>query len=219
MSGFALGAVLLQKKVDGKKHPIMYYSSMLNAAECNYNIYKLEYLAIHRAMMHWRHFLAGSPHKVIIHSDHQNLTYWKDPQKLSRHIAREQLDLMEFDFKICHIPGKANSRADVLSRRPDYDQGICDNKNIIILPEHVFIRMVTINKDKGIQDKETLKPWVDPHKLKRINSTWYKEGRCVITRPLTDKQKIIKLRHNPPVYSHPGIRKTMQLVEHDYWWP
>ena len=82
-SGFALGAVLLQKKSDGKKHPITYYSSTLNAAERNYDIYELEYLAIHRAMMHWRHFLAGSPHKIIIHSDHQNLTYWKDPQKLS----------------------------------------------------------------------------------------------------------------------------------------
>ena len=33
VSGFALGAVLLQKKADGKKHPIMYYSSTLNAAE------------------------------------------------------------------------------------------------------------------------------------------------------------------------------------------
>ena len=52
-SGFTLGAVLLQKKEDGKKHPIAYYSSTLNAAECNYDIYKLEYLAIHRAMMHW----------------------------------------------------------------------------------------------------------------------------------------------------------------------
>ena len=110
-SGFALGAVLLQKKTDGKKHPIVYYSSTLNAAERNYDIYELEYLAIHRAMMHWRHFLAGSPHKIIIHSDHQNLTYWKDPQKLSRRIARERLDLMEFDFEIRHIPGKSNSRA------------------------------------------------------------------------------------------------------------
>ena len=58
-SGFALGAVLLQKKDDSKKHPIAYYSSTLNAAERNYDIYELEYLAIHRAMMHWRHFLVS----------------------------------------------------------------------------------------------------------------------------------------------------------------
>ena len=107
-SGYAIGAVLLQRKEDGKKHPIAYYSATLNAAERNYDIYELEYLAIHRACMHWRPFLAGSPHKVIIWSDHQNLTYWKDPQKLSRRIARQRLDLMEFDIEIRHLPGRAN---------------------------------------------------------------------------------------------------------------
>ena len=73
---------------------------------------------------------------------------------------------MEFDFEICHIPGKANSRADALSRRPDYDQGVHDNENIIVLPDHVFVRAVTITSEEEGQDEETLKPWVDPHKLK-----------------------------------------------------
>ena len=35
-SGFATGAVLLQKKDNGKRHPIGYYSSTLNEAERNY---------------------------------------------------------------------------------------------------------------------------------------------------------------------------------------
>ena len=192
---------------------------MLNAAERNYNIYELEYLAIHRAMMHWRHFLAESLHKVIIHLDHQNLMYWKDPQKLSRQITREQLDLMEFDFEICHIPGKANSRADTLLRRSDYNQGTKDNKNVVVLPEHVFIKATTMSTSKVEQNKEMLKPWVDPHKLKSINGVWYKEGGCVITGRLVEKQDIIKSQHDPPVYGHPGISKTTQLVEQDYLWP
>ena len=45
--GYAIGAVLLQRKEDNKKHPIAYYSATLSAAECNYDIYELEYLAIH----------------------------------------------------------------------------------------------------------------------------------------------------------------------------
>ena len=161
----------------------------------------------------------GSPHKIIIHSDHQNLTYWKDPQKLSQRIARERLDLMEFDFEIHHIPGKANSHADTLSRRPDYDQGTKDNKNIIVLPEDVFVRAVTIAGDEQEQEEETVKPWVNPHKLKRVNGVWYKEGRQVITGSLNDKRAIIKSHHDPPIYGHPGISKTTQLVERDYWWP
>ena len=47
-SGFATGAVLLQKKDDGKRHPIGYYSFTLNEAERNYDIYDLE-LQIGRA--------------------------------------------------------------------------------------------------------------------------------------------------------------------------
>ena len=138
-SGYAIGAVLLQRKEDGKKHPITYYSATLNAAERNYDIYELEYLAIHHTCMHWRPFLAGSPHKVIIWSDHQNLTYWKDPQKLSRRIARQRLDLMEFDIEIRHLPGRANGRADALSRRPDYDTGTHDNENVVVIPESIMV--------------------------------------------------------------------------------
>jgi hypothetical protein len=32
-SGFAMGAVLLKKKENGKKHPIAYYSKTFSAAE------------------------------------------------------------------------------------------------------------------------------------------------------------------------------------------
>jgi hypothetical protein len=49
-SGFTVGAVLLQKKEDGKRHPVGYYSAMLNVAECNYDIYNLELLAIIKAL-------------------------------------------------------------------------------------------------------------------------------------------------------------------------
>jgi hypothetical protein len=114
-SGFAMGAVLLQKKEDGKKHPIAYYSKTLSAAERNYDVYNLELLAIVNAMDHWRPYLAGSPHKVIIYSDHQNLLYWKEPHKISRRVAREVLMLSEYNFEIRHIKGTANGRADALS--------------------------------------------------------------------------------------------------------
>jgi hypothetical protein len=115
-SGFAMGAILLQKKADGKKHPIAYYSKTLSPVEWNYDIYDLELLAIVNALDHWRPYLAGSPHKIIIHSDHQNLLYWKEPHKISCWVAREVLMLSEYNFEICHIKGTLNRRADALSQ-------------------------------------------------------------------------------------------------------
>ena len=126
---------------------------------------------------------------------------------------------MEFNFEIRHIPRKANSQADALSRRPDYDQGICNNENIIVLPDSVFVRTTMIANNEEKQDKDTLWPWVDPHKLKHVNSAWYKEGRHIVTGSSINKCSIIKSQHDPPVYGHPGISKTMQLIECNYWWP
>jgi hypothetical protein len=75
-SGFAVGAVLLQKKEDGKRHPVGYYSATLNEAKHNYDIYNLELLAIVKALHNWRPLLAGSPHDIRVFSDHMNLQYW-----------------------------------------------------------------------------------------------------------------------------------------------
>ena len=69
------------------------------------------------------------------------------------------------------------------------------------------------------QDESILLPWVDPHKLKKVEDLWYKDGRLVVTGGLTDKQIILRRHHDAPAYGHPGINKTTQLVERGYWWP
>ena len=82
--GFARGAVLLQRGPDNKKHPLAFYSQTLTDTERNYPIKDLEFSAIVHALLHWRPFLAGSPHNIIVHTDHLNLTAWTQPQKISR---------------------------------------------------------------------------------------------------------------------------------------
>jgi hypothetical protein len=173
-SRFAIGAVLLQKKEDSKRHPIAYFSKTLNEAQRNYDVADLELLAVVMSLDNWRSFLAGSPHKVIVYLDHQNLLYWKEPHKISRRVAREVLRLSEYNIEIRHIKGTSNGRADTLSRRPDYDQGTDDNTNVVVLPKHIFAKAVTTITHQHHQDEECLKPWIDPHQLKCINGTWYK---------------------------------------------
>ena len=69
-----------------------------------------------------------------------NLKYWRDPQKISRRVAREVLELSEYDIKIHHIKGTSNGHADALSQRPNYDQGEHDNQNVVVLPDKLFVR-------------------------------------------------------------------------------
>jgi hypothetical protein len=115
-SGFAVGAVLLQKKDSRKHHPVGYYSVTLNEAKRNYDIYNLELLAIVKALQNWRPLLAGAPHNIQVFSDHMNLQYWRDPQKISRPVACKFLELQEFPIKIHHVKGKHNGHANALSR-------------------------------------------------------------------------------------------------------
>ncbi len=145
-SRYTVGAVLLQHKEDGKKHSIGYYLATLNKAQWNYDIYDLKLHAIVMALKNWWPLLAGSPHKIIIYSNHLNLQYWKTPQRILQRVAREVLELSEYDFKIRHIPGKQNSQVDALSRWPDYNTREHDNANVIVLPKWVFARAMKMEK-------------------------------------------------------------------------
>jgi hypothetical protein len=106
-SDFASGAVLYQLSPDDQKwHPVAYLSKSLNEHERNYEIYNKEMLAIIRGLQEWRHYLEGSAHKVEIWSDHQNLTYFRAAQHLTRRQARWALYMTRFNYTLHHKPGK-----------------------------------------------------------------------------------------------------------------
>jgi hypothetical protein len=69
-SGYAVGAVLMQRQEDGKRHPVGFYSTTLNDAEWNYDIYDLELLAVVKSLENWQTYLVGSPHKVVVFTNH-----------------------------------------------------------------------------------------------------------------------------------------------------
>ncbi|ESK84882.1 reverse transcriptase-rnase h-integrase [Moniliophthora roreri MCA 2997] len=83
-SKWATGAVLHQQGKDGEWHPCGYLSKSLSPTERNYEIYDCELLAIVQALTEWQHYLIGGKYKVVILSDHKNLTYFKTAQKLNR---------------------------------------------------------------------------------------------------------------------------------------
>ncbi len=115
-STFATGAILYQEHEGTKrKRPVGYHSQTFNPAERNYDIYNREFLAIIRGLENWRHLLVGSPHPIIVLTDHNNLQYWRHPQRINRHIARYLLRLADYDVHLKHQPGTAN-KADHLSR-------------------------------------------------------------------------------------------------------
>ena len=121
-SDFAIGGVLSQRSPINLLHPVAFYSRQLTAAEQNYEIYDRELLAIFACFKQWRHFLQGAHHPVTVLCDHKNLVYFTDTKDLTRRQARWHLFFSEFDFTVTHKPGRLNGKADLLSRRQDFDQ-------------------------------------------------------------------------------------------------
>jgi RNase H-like domain found in reverse transcriptase/Reverse transcriptase (RNA-dependent DNA polymerase) len=81
-SDYAKGAVLFQQQ-DNKWKTIAYMSNAMTPVERNYEITDKELSAIMTALMHWRHYLIGVEEDFEIWTDHQNLTYFRSPQKLN----------------------------------------------------------------------------------------------------------------------------------------
>ncbi len=115
-SDFAMGAVLSQQQGDGMWRPVAFISKSLNPAEQNYEVYNKELLAVMHVLYEWSHYLKGAKEQIEILTDHQNLTYFRKPQNINRRQARWVLDLQEYNFVLKHRPGKANTKADALSR-------------------------------------------------------------------------------------------------------
>src|SRR5579863_7708577 len=119
-------------------------SRTLTETERNYDVWDREFMGFVYGLLHWQHLLAGTTIPVQVFVDHANLTHYHHPQKINRRVARYINSLSEFNYVLKHLPGTLN-HADGLSRRPDHDDGSNDNKQVVALPNHVFVRSVSVD--------------------------------------------------------------------------
>ncbi|SJL06708.1 uncharacterized protein ARMOST_10050 [Armillaria ostoyae] len=226
----AIGAVLSQEQ-DGKWRPVAFLSKALTTTERNYEIYDKELLAIMLALDEWRHYLMGAAVDFEIWTDHQNLQYFRKPQKLNRRQARWVTELAEYHFTLHHKPGASNKKADLLSRRADHPQGQDDNDEITVLsPEH-FRAMIMPTTD---ETHERIKSATHSHQkwdqgianslnhekgIKEKDGLLYYDKRIYVPRDSNTRGEIISHYHDHITAGHLGIEKTKELVLHDYWWP
>jgi hypothetical protein len=75
-------AVLLQEQEDGVYKPLGFSSKLLGETEQWYMTYDKELLGIMRGLEEWQSLLIGSREPFEICTDHRNLSYFREPQKL-----------------------------------------------------------------------------------------------------------------------------------------
>jgi hypothetical protein len=180
----------------------------------------------------------GAQRVFEIWTDHANLQFFKKPQNLNRRQVRWYQELQEYHFTLHHIPGKANSKADILSRQPGFEEGTDDNNDIVLLPEMVFSTENTLLLNQiheltpitFIPDILRNRTNIDESvkkALERRDESYQtfpdgvitNKGRIYIPANRRLRGEIIAQHHDTPLSGHYGQYKTLEKILRDYWWP
>ena len=97
-----------------------------------------------------KQYLQGTSHPVSILTDHKNLSYLKDPHKLSHCQACWSLFLQDFDIVWKVTLGTQMGPTDALSRKDHLDT-TANNANTPILPDPMVINALDLTLSRHIQ--------------------------------------------------------------------
>ena len=242
-SKFVCGAVLHQQDMNRDWRPCAYHSKFFSKTERNYQIYDRELLGIVSALEAWRYYIDGNSHTTKVLSDHQNLTYFRDPRKLDQRQARWALFLSQFDLNLKHVPRKTLIQSDAISHLEHLNLEEEDNKDITLLPNDMFIHMIEPDVKQRIKEishyeedvrnriklltNEDLSKY-DPDILKRMkqdlfdwqveNRLVFYKGRCYVPEDQDLRRDLVQLYHDTIAAGHLSENATFALLQKDYWW-
>ena len=86
-SDYFSAGIMSQYNDNGVLHPVAYFSKKHLPAECNYEIYDKELMAIIRCFEEWQPERQSTLHPIQVLSDHRNLEYFMSTKLLSRRQA------------------------------------------------------------------------------------------------------------------------------------
>ena len=243
-SNLAIGAILSQRDDNNRLHPVAYYSRSLSNAEINYSITDKELLSIKEAFSTWRHLLLGAKHKIKVYTDHRNLLYTLGGKIGNQRQHRWHLFFQEYDFELIYRQGKKNGKPDSLSRRPDYmnkdvtekPEYILDIKNVKEIPcfmgiaNNLIERIIEYTKDDETAKDIHLyfqpnnanqgyfyRPFRKMKKFRIENNLILYNNLIYIPEKL--RLEILMKYHEKPSAGHLGIKRTLELITRNFWWP
>lgn len=219
-----VGGVLYQLDDAGEEHPIAFMSRKLNSAQQNYNVTEQECLAAVLSLKKFRGYVEGMPFKIV--TDHASLKWLMTQKDLSGRLARWSLKLQAYDFVIEHRKGKDNVVPDVLSRIHVDELLNSSERTVLDLddkafddPEYVARRERAINHATRTPDLEVRGKvlYVRKRHSQTTQPSDHSTWRLWVPAPLTNS--CIVTAHEPPLAAHPGIKKTLEKLQRNFFWP
>ena len=169
-------------------------------------------------------------HSVTVVTDHKNLSYFKQPHKLSHQQARWMLFLQDFDLAFQVIPGSQMGPSDALSHK-DKVATSNDNQDVVLLPPTLFIKAIDIALADKIAHSSPSNSFVsmalhalDDGKLLLARASkhdWhYDDGKLYFKNwlyiPESAWQDLISAIYASETCRYGGIFHTLNLLQQDY---
>ena len=178
-SGLAIGGVLSQKQDDGLMRPVAFWSKKLSSAERNYSATERELMAIVEAAKHWRAYLHGSPHPVLLKSDHKPLVYLNGKAELGMRLTRWMEELCDLTFEIGYVKGKDNAAADALSRRSDHGPGVGVEVGAEVECPRLKVKLLSLTSDTATAGTQQARGSTRASSW-RVRGQWMGEPQAVL---------------------------------------
>lgn len=209
-SGFGLGAVLMQ---EGR--PLAFFSYVLGTRARLKSVYERELMAIVMAIQKWRPYLLGC--KFVVKTDQRSLKYLLEQRTVTEEHQKWLSKLLGYNFDIVYHPGKENSAADALSRKPAETQ-------LTVLTASWKVDWNGLKKD--------LEDDVEIQSLKRkiAEDESIPEGYTVESGNLLFKGRLVLPKgsgwipvlchefHSSVIGGHSGVQKTYQRMAREVYW-
>lgn len=206
-SSAGYGAILMQKKKDGKMHPVFYYSRRTTDKEAKLHSFELETLAIIYALERFRIYLQGLKFKIMTDCSAVTMTLRK--KDVNRRIERWAIALLDYDYELEYRAGVRMRHVDALSR------------TIGVVEENPFEWNVTVCQG---QDPDILEI---REKLERAEDKLYElrnglvyrkyDNRLIFYVPQQMERNVLYKYHDE--LGHLGTEKTSQAILEHYWFP
>jgi hypothetical protein len=246
-SDYVSTGVLSQYDNDNVLYPMAYFSKKHSLAECNYEIYDKELMAIIRAFEEWHPELQSIINPIRVLSKHKDLEYFIITKLLNRHQAHWSQFLSQFNFKIVYRPSTASGKLDALSHRSrdlpkagdnhslENQTTIIKRKNIIqlsamatpTLASPVLAQLFTdgYNEDpfpnkilKLLQDGAKHCREISLAEYNKHNNLLHYCQRIWVLNYEPLKLHLLQQHHDIPAAGHPGRSKTLEYLCQNYTW-
>ena len=197
-SAKGFGGMLQERLEDGSLKTVAYFSRTVPKHQRHWHATKLEFLAMHACLMHWKIYLQGAKKFKIFTDCKPLLNFYTIFSKGNAAMQRKLADLAGMNMEIIHISGESNTVSDALSRyghgpdtvnkfsQTDFDTILISKVNKVVQTKEKsannnsrqFYEQLTLSLIRQEQKRDVLlnelRQWLDegakPKTIQEINS-------------------------------------------------